>query len=91
MAEELQQLLEKIQRDGVDKANAEAQSIVDKAKKEAQSIVDKGYDDALGARPLKRIVQRYIEDPLAEMMLKGDLPSKVKVTHKKDAEALSFS
>ena len=32
MAEELQQLLEKIQRDGVDKANAEAAAIVAKAK-----------------------------------------------------------
>jgi len=54
-------------------------------------LVDKGYDDALGARPLKRIVQRYIEDPLAEMLLKGGLPPKVKVTHRKDAEELSFS
>ena len=49
MAEELQQLLEKIQRDGVDKANAEAQSIVDKAKKEAQSIVDKAKEEAAAA------------------------------------------
>ena len=37
MAEELQQLLEKIQRDGVDKANAEAAAIVAKAKAEAEN------------------------------------------------------
>ena len=41
MAEELQQLLEKIQRDGVDKANAEAAAIVAKAKAEADALVKK--------------------------------------------------
>ena len=46
MAEELQQLLEKIQRDGVDKANAEAKAIVDKAKAEAKAIVEKAQADA---------------------------------------------
>ena len=40
MAEELQQLLEKIQRDGVDKANAEAKAILDKANAEAKGIVE---------------------------------------------------
>ncbi len=49
MAEELQQLLEKIQRDGVDKANAEAQAIVDKAKEEAKAIVDKAKEEAAAA------------------------------------------
>ena len=46
MAEELQQLLEKIQRDGVDKANAEAKAIVDKASAEAKAIVDKAKEEA---------------------------------------------
>ena len=46
MAEELQQLLEKIQRDGVDKANAEAKAIVDKAKAEADAIVKKAQNEA---------------------------------------------
>lgn len=32
-------------------------------------LVDKGYDPNLGARPLRRAVQRYIEDPLSEQML----------------------
>ena len=41
MAEELQQLLEKIQRDGVDKANAEAKAIVEKAKEEAAATTAK--------------------------------------------------
>lgn len=49
MAEELQQLLEKIQRDGVDKANAEAAAIVAKAKAEADAIVKKAQDAAAAA------------------------------------------
>ncbi len=34
-------------------------------------LVDKGYDPNMGARPLRRAVQRYIEDPLSEEMLEG--------------------
>ena len=49
MAEELQQLLEKIQRDGVDKANAEAAAIVAKAKEEANALVKKAQEDAAAA------------------------------------------
>ncbi|MBA4046186.1 MAG: ATP-dependent chaperone ClpB, partial [Erythrobacter sp.] len=33
-----------------------------------------GYDPVYGARPLKRAVQRYLQDPLAEMLLEGKLP-----------------
>jgi ATP-dependent Clp protease ATP-binding subunit ClpC len=35
-------------------------------------LVTKGYDEAFGARPLKRSIQRYIEDPLSEKILLGD-------------------
>ncbi len=34
-------------------------------------IADKGYDKQFGARPLKRAIQKYLEDPLAEMILSG--------------------
>ena len=33
-----------------------------------------GYDPVYGARPLKRAVQRYLQDPLADMILRGDAP-----------------
>ena len=46
MAEELQQLLEKIQHEGVDKANAEAKAIVEKAKEEAAATTAKAEADA---------------------------------------------
>ena len=32
-------------------------------------LVEKGYDPAMGARPLRRAIQRYIEDPLADFVL----------------------
>ncbi|MEY4571332.1 MAG: hypothetical protein RLZ10_536 [Bacteroidota bacterium] len=36
-------------------------------------IVDKGYDEKFGARPLKRALQKFIEDPLAEEIIKSNL------------------
>lgn len=36
-------------------------------------IVDKGYDEKFGARPLKRAIQKYIEDPMAEEIIKTNL------------------
>ena len=39
--------------------------------KAKEFLVEKGYDQKYGARPLKRALQRYVEDPLAEEMLKG--------------------
>jgi ATP-dependent Clp protease ATP-binding subunit ClpB len=36
-------------------------------------LVDHGYDPAYGARPLKRTVQRELENPLAMMVLQGDV------------------
>ncbi len=45
-------------------------SMSDKAK---DFIVEKGYDEKFGARPLKRAIQKYIEDPLAEEIIKSNL------------------
>jgi ATP-dependent Clp protease ATP-binding subunit ClpC len=36
-------------------------------------IADKGFDNNFGARPLKRSIQKYLEDPIAEEILKGDI------------------
>src|SRR5438876_5219503 len=36
-------------------------------------LVDKGYDPAMGARPLRRAIQRFIEDPLADFVLGREL------------------
>jgi ATP-dependent Clp protease ATP-binding subunit ClpC len=38
-------------------------------------LVEKGWDPAMGARPLRRAIQRYIEDPLADFVLRSQVPS----------------
>jgi len=56
-------------------------------------LADKGFDQKFGARPLKRAIQKYVEDPLAEELLlahfkEGD---KIIAKHKKNAEELYFT
>jgi ATP-dependent Clp protease ATP-binding subunit ClpB len=36
-------------------------------------LADAGYDPVYGARPLKRVIQRQLQDPLAEMILAGEV------------------
>jgi ATP-dependent Clp protease ATP-binding subunit ClpB len=36
-------------------------------------LADKGYDSAYGARPLKRVIQKFVQDPLAEKILAGEV------------------
>jgi ATP-dependent Clp protease ATP-binding subunit ClpB len=36
-------------------------------------LADEGYDPVFGARPLKRVIQRALQDPLAEMLLAGEV------------------
>jgi len=43
-------------------------------------IAEKGYDSNFGARPLKRAIQKYLEDPIAEEILKGELHEGDKIT-----------
>jgi len=45
-------------------------------------LAEKGYDPAYGARPLKRVIQRQVQDPLADKILAGEIPdgSVVKIT-----------
>ncbi len=55
-------------------------------------LADKGYDPNFGARPLKRAIQRYMEDPLAEEILKGDYTTgcNVEIFHNDGEDKLSF-
>jgi ATP-dependent Clp protease ATP-binding subunit ClpC len=56
-------------------------------------LAEKGYDPAYGARPLRRALQKYLEDPVAEELLKGKYPEgtviRAKVDRKNDQ--LKFS
>ena len=49
-----------------------------------------GYDPVYGARPLKRAVQRYLQDPLAERLLAGQVPDGSTVTIDEGDGALAF-
>lgn len=56
-------------------------------------IADKGFDSKFGARPLQRAMQKYLEDPLAEEILKGEIVegSSVMVELDKENECLKVS
>lgn len=60
-------------------------------KKVRQFLVDKGYDPKLGARPLRRAISEYIEDPLSEEVLKGKFGYGSKISLKVDKDKISFS
>jgi ATP-dependent Clp protease ATP-binding subunit ClpC len=55
-------------------------------------IVEKGYDEKFGARPLKRAIQKFIEDPLAEEIVKSNLKEGdgIKITKHKEKDELSI-
>ena len=61
---ELREVIKRLQRHDINLSmSAEAK----------EYLIDKGYDEKYGARPLRRAVERYLEDPLAESILRGDL------------------
>lgn len=55
-------------------------------------LSEKGYDQNYGARPLRRAIQRYLEDPLSEEILKGNIKenTKVHVKTKKGSDEFIF-
>lgn len=53
-------------------------------------ILDKGYDEEYGARPLKRTVQRLVEDALSEDIIAGKVRSGDNITAIKDGEIIRF-
>src|SRR5712671_3637391 len=60
----------------------------DKAK---DFLVEKGYDPQFGARPMRRAVERFLEDPLAEEILKGSLQPGEPILVTSDKEKLVFN
>ena len=78
--------------DTVLKRLAEKDILLKLDKKAKDFLIEEGYDPNYGARPMRRTVERHIEDPLAEHLLRGDIsPGQlVKVSHKKKEKYLSF-
>ncbi len=54
-------------------------------------LVEKGYDEKYGARPLRRAVEHYLEDPLAEAILRGDIKDGAPVEITRDGDKLAFT
>ena len=54
-------------------------------------LVEKGYDPQYGARPMRRAVEKYLEDPLAEELLKGTLSGTEPVLVTLEGDKLVFS
>lgn len=54
-------------------------------------LIEKGYDPAFGARPVKRAIQNYLENPLARLMLSDSIKSnsRVKIFHENSNDILS--
>ena len=59
-------------------------------KKAVDFLVEKGYDPALGARPLRRVVQDYLEDPLADLVLAGKTRPRMRAKLSKEGDSLKF-
>jgi ATP-dependent Clp protease ATP-binding subunit ClpB len=53
-------------------------------------LADKGYDPAYGARPLKRVIQRFVQDPVAEKILQGDIRDGQRVKVVQTSDRLNF-
>src|SRR5438874_3718117 len=63
--------------------------LTDEAK---ELLVEKGYDPAMGARPLRRAIQRYIEDPLADFVLGRSLePGSTILVERKDEDTVDIT
>jgi ATP-dependent Clp protease ATP-binding subunit ClpC len=54
-------------------------------------LIEKGYDEKYGARPLRRAVEHYLEDPFAESLLRGDIKENEPVLVARDGEKLIFT
>jgi len=54
-------------------------------------LADQGYDPAYGARPLKRVIQTYVQNPLAEKLLRGEILDNSTVDVGVAGEKLTFA
>ena len=59
-------------------------------RKAVDFLIEKGYDSALGARPLRRAVQTYVEDVLADMVLAGKTRARMRGKLSKDGKSIKF-
>jgi len=66
-------------------------SVIELTPAAREFLVEKGFDPEYGARPIRRVIQRYLEDPLAEEMLKGAFSDGGVIVVDRGDEGLVFS
>ena len=89
--DDLMQIIDILLRDLY--SRLEAQKIEFEISQDAKELIlDNGYDPKLGARPLKRAIQRLLENPLSEELLAGHInrDEKLIITANKDENKLAF-
>jgi len=69
---------------------ADRKIVIDLGEDARQWLAEKGYDPAYGARPLKRTIQKYLQDPLAEKILAGEVVDGQTVTVSAGSDRLLF-
>jgi ATP-dependent Clp protease ATP-binding subunit ClpC len=70
---------------------AEHEVTIDLSPEAKEMLVEKGYDPAMGARPLRRAIQRLIEDPLADFVLGRNLePGSTVVVKRRNEEEVDI-
>jgi len=69
---------------------AERKIVLDLDDEAIQWLADKGYDPAYGARPLKRVMQKELQDPLAEKILLGEVRDGARVKVTAGSDRLNF-
>jgi ATP-dependent Clp protease ATP-binding subunit ClpB len=81
-----------IQLERVRKLLAERRITLELSDDAKRLLAEKGYDPHYGARPLKRVIQRLVQDPLALKILEGEFPegSKISADARLTGEALEF-
>jgi ATP-dependent Clp protease ATP-binding subunit ClpB len=80
-----------IQIKGLDRLLADRKIVIELDAAARDWLAEKGYDPAYGARPLKRVIQKNLQDPLAEMILSGRVKDGEKVKISANKLGLTFN
>jgi ATP-dependent Clp protease ATP-binding subunit ClpC len=89
-AEQLRKVIDLMVRD-LEKRLAERQLTVEITDKAKTWLAEKGYDPVYGARPLRRALEKYVENPLAVKVLAGDFKAGDTILVDAGAEGLTFT
>jgi len=81
----------KIQADRLSKRLSEQGITLDLSDDATQFLAEKGYDPVYGARPLKRAIQKFIENPLSMEILQGNISEGTKIKADVEGERIVFN